>query len=202
MNFIKPSSRILIPVLLFSFALGFSACDNNNDSDEELIVQTEGFVIIGITESGSRLVKYVEEVPSGTFDLSDGQDFPIFFPQAVFDHAMFTQRPDQTRGFSRYVVNQNGQLVENGVLNVFGDNSFAIEIRDTELGAFHDRSTSDVVTLFNPTTMDITGTIDMSAGPVPGDVNQRYNSFLFRGDDLFMTIRNNDTNGHFTSMII
>ncbi|MEO0528554.1 MAG: hypothetical protein AAFZ89_15080, partial [Bacteroidota bacterium] len=46
------------------------------------------------------------------------------------------------------------------------------------------------------------GTIDMTAGFVPDDIGQRYQRFMFRGDDVFAPVRGNVNGESFTSFIV
>ena len=196
---------LLLSTCLFLTGLLLSSCDDDDDADVNapLNIKTSGFVIVGITASETALVKYVEELPSATIDLSDGVDFPQFLPNALYDHAMFLKRPGQSAtGFSKYVVNENGELVEEGVLPTTSSESFRISVRDAETGVFHDLATPDEIRVFNPTTLEITGSIDMTAGFVPGDINQSYQRFMFRGDDVFSPIRGNGGDVSFTSFIV
>jgi hypothetical protein len=193
--------RITLVVLLFSI----SACSSDDDGDGPTTLpeenKTTGFVITGTTSSGTALVKYFEELPEGTIDLSDGTDFPNFFPTSIMDGAIFLTRPDGAAGFSKYVVNADGELEEEGTIVTADAGSFRIAARNSNSGVFQDRATPNIITTFDPTTFQVTGSIDMSAGFVPGDVDQRYQRFVFRGDDVFAPIRENG-GAQFTSFIL
>ena len=115
---------------------------------------------------------------------------------------MFLQRPDGFPGFSKYIVSETGQLFEAGSLPTLGANSFRIDAKDSSFGVYQDRATSDNITIFNPTTLDFIGTIDMSQGIVPNDIGQRYQRFMFRGDDVFAPIRGNQNGELFKSHVI
>ncbi|MEM6722844.1 MAG: hypothetical protein AAF598_02340 [Bacteroidota bacterium] len=157
-----------------------------------LPLKTAGFVVVGTTSSETALAKYIETLPETVVDLSDGTDFPRFFPTSIVDASLFLPRPDQAAGFSKYVVDADGDLEEAGVLPTVSQGSFRIQARDADLGVYHDRATPNTVTVFNPTTLEIRSTIDMSAGPVPGDIDQRYQRFVFRGDEIYAPIRGED----------
>lgn len=188
---------IFNPLLLLTLALlgvlTFSGCEDDDMTEPmEPGNRTSGFVIVGTTPSETALVKYVDELPSDEVSMDDAQDFPQFFPNAKVDNALFLARPDRTAGFAKFVVNADGMLEREGVLPAIDPSSFRIDVRDSGLGVYQDRATPQTLTVFNPTTLEVTGTIDMSEAPVPGDIDQRYQRFTFRGDDVFAPIRGND----------
>ncbi len=189
----KKTLNCVMHLSLLLLVLFISACsDDDNDMNDPSPsgIKTSGFVFVGTTGSGSASVKYAEELPVGSIDLSDGLDFPGFFPNSVYDHALFLARPgENTAGFSKYVVNENGELEERGILSASESSSFRIDVRDAQVGVFQDLATPDQITVFNPTTFQVTTTIDMTDGFVPGDIAQRYQRFIFRGDDVFSFIR-------------
>ena len=203
MTLLKNRLFYYVSACLLLTGLLATSCSSDDDApDVGSEIKTSGFVIVGITSSESVRAKYVEELPTGTVDLSDGVDFPNFRPTTLFDHAMFLARPDGSGNFSKYVVNENEELVEIGTLPTNSNNSFRIAVRDAETGVFHDLQTPGSITVFNPTTLESTRTIDMSAGFVPGGIAQSYQRFMFRGDDVFSPIRGNAGQVSFTSFIV
>jgi hypothetical protein len=203
MYFKQNVKKTYIALLSLVLLLITNACDDGLNDIGELgdTIKTSGFVINGFTASGSRLVKYFEDVPSGIANISDGTDFSEFFVNGVVDNAMFLARPDGNPGFSKIVVGDDERFYEVGTLPALSVGSFRIDVRDSEYGVFQDRATSDNITVFNPTTMQIIGGINMSQGEVPGDIEQRYQRFIFRGDDVFAPIRGNISGESFTSAI-
>ena len=193
---------LFLSTFLLLTGLLLSSCDDddNADMDVPLTIKTSGFVIVGSTASNSALVKYVEELPTGTFDLSGGTDFSGFDPRALYDHALFVRTPEASDGFSKYVVNDAGELVEVGTISIFSNQPFRLSVRDAGVGVFQDQAAPNQITVFNPTTFEVSSTIDMSGGFVPGDVAQRYNAFYFRGDDVFAPIDGGNT--EFSSFIV
>ncbi|MEM9000208.1 MAG: hypothetical protein AAGB24_08075 [Bacteroidota bacterium] len=180
--------------------------DDASMTDDDMVEEPEnkssGFVIVGSTSSGSELVKYSEELPTGNIDLSDGKDFAAFFPVALYDNALYMARVDNSAGFSKVVVDADGEVVEEAVIPTIDDGSFQIAVKDSETGVFQDRATPDIISIFNPTTLEVTGNIDLSAGLVPGDIDQRYQRFMFRGDDVFAPIRGNDLGESFPTLVV
>ena len=189
---------------LLSLLMFFSACSDDDDSSvpepEEPVNKRTGFVSHGFTSSGSRIMKYFEELPTGTVDVSDGTDFVNPIISSVHNGALFTRRPDGSPGFSKMVINAEGEIIEESFipLSIAG---ISIAVRDSLTGLFEDPSNPDIISVFNPTTMEVTGSIDMSAGFVPGGATQRYNGFIFRGDDVFSPITGVDV-GEFTDLIL
>ncbi|MBP2832378.1 hypothetical protein J8281_09290 [Aquimarina sp. U1-2] len=192
--------------MIYLFIFIHTSCDDGLNDLADLgdvnNIKTSGFIVVGTTSSNTARVKYFENLPSGTIDLSDGIDFPRFFPNSIYNHAIFLARPDESPGYSKYVVSENGDLFEIGTLPTLNAGSFRIDVRDAEFGVFQDRATPDNITIFNPTTLQIIDGVDMNEGFVPGDIDQRYQRFIFRGDDVFAPIRGNVTGESFSSFIL
>lgn len=198
---------------VLALAVAFGSCSSSDDPDptppneqqqeeeQDPENKSTGFVVVGTTANETALVKYFEEVPTGTIDISGGKDFPQFFPTSLFDNAMFMARTDESPGFAKMVVNADGEVVEEGIIPTIEGSSFRIQVRDSETGVFHDRATPNTISVFDPQTLQVTATIDMSAGFVPDDVDQRYQRFVFRGDDVFAPIRESE-GGIFSSFIL
>ncbi|MGF1636229.1 MAG: hypothetical protein ACFCUU_04085 [Cyclobacteriaceae bacterium] len=189
-------SKSLFGLLLLILVIELSACENDDGPQPDINNnKTTGFVVVGQTSNQSAVVKYIESFPEGEeINLSVGvKDFPRFLPNTVYDHSLFLPNPDDaTGGFSKYVVNENGELVEGGLIPVVANNSFRIAVRNSESGVFHDIATPNRISVFNPATMSIIGTIDMSTGFVPDDVDQRYQLFCFHEDKVIAPIRGGD----------
>ena len=205
MMLLKSIFYYTISTALIALLLTVSACDdddNNEPDNSDAGRKTTGFVVVGTTASGNALVKYTEELPTSTFNLSDGNDFTSFDPRAIYDHAMFVRGPVQEDRWSKYIVNNEGEFVETGFIPTAERNPFRLSIRDSELGVFQDLATPDEITVFNPSTMERTGsTIDMTGGFTPDDVPQRYTQFYFRGDDVFAPV-DGGPNDAFTEFIV
>ena len=182
-NYIKSSSLLLAFAMLFVV----SCSDDDEDTDPVDARLNTGFVILGVTEDGSaRFGAHYEELPTGTVDLSQGTSFQNFFVLSVLDGALFSARTDGSSGFARTGINGNFEFIEDGNIATISDQSFQIKARNADVGVFHDRNDPDVVQTFNPTTMQVTGTLDMSqANAVVPDEPVRYQQFIFRSDDEF-----------------
>lgn len=196
MNFqprFKGFNHLILLGLLCAFAFG--ACKKEvieDDTEPEIIRKSSGFIVTGTTSSGNSLVKYFDELPTGTVDLSEGKDFAEFWPTAIYNNSIYLTRTDKASGFAKMYVNEQGEIVEEKVIPTVDEGSFRIAVKDAETGVFQDRATPNLITIFNPSTLTIEGTIDMSAGIDPIDsLEQRYQRFVFRGDDVFAPIRAN-----------
>ncbi|MEM8900069.1 MAG: PKD domain-containing protein, partial [Bacteroidota bacterium] len=153
-----------------------------------------GYVVIGNLDLGAgqstQFVKYYEELPTGTINITEGTAFQQFGPLSVRDGAMFMTRTDGSNGFVKIGVNGNGDFVEDGIIATIGENTFSLRVRDSEFGVFHDRSDPNLINTFNPTTMEVTGSIDMSAANAIDTAAVRYQTYIFRGDnEIFVPTR-------------
>ncbi|MEO1052214.1 MAG: hypothetical protein AAFX87_16395 [Bacteroidota bacterium] len=167
--------------------VGTTSWETTSAEDARLLT---GFVINAQTPTGN-IAKYFAQLPSGAVDVSDGTDFQQFFPVDLFDGAIFNARPDGSAGFSKIMVDGNGDVIEDSFIAVSDAGSFQIAVSNSTTGVFHDRNDPQQITVFNPSNMTVGGNIDMSAGFVPGDIPQRYQTFYFRGDEVFSPIRGN-----------
>lgn len=186
-------------VLLATLTLLLASCDDEDMTTPVEENKTSGFVVNVQTPAETNLVKYFEEFPSGTIDLSDGKDFQRFFPNDAFDGALFLPNPDGSASFSRVVVNGRGEVVVDATAPVVDESSLRIKVKDAETGLFHDRNTPAQLTIFDPRDMSIKANIDMSNGLAPRP--QRYQEFFFRENEVFASIRGND-NVSFDSTIV
>ncbi len=155
-----------------------------------------GFIVVGTTDENNSFAQYFEELPTGTIDLSQGTAFQEFRPISVVDGAMFMTRTDGSAGFEKVMVNGNQEFVEEGVISTISNGSFKISARDSEFGVFHDRNDPNVINTFNPSTMEVTGSIDMTLANAVSSEPVRYQDFIFRGDnEIFVPMRTEEGEG-------
>lgn len=161
--------------------------------DPENVRLKSGFIIAGQTEEDTWFAQYFEELPTGTVDISQGTAFQQFFPLSIIDGAVYLARTDGSPGFEKLGVNGNREFVEDGIISTISGESFVIAARDSEFGLFHDRADPNIVNTFNPTTMEVTGSIDMTVANAVVDAPVRYQDFIFRGDnEVFVPMRLED----------
>jgi hypothetical protein len=174
---------------LIAAVVTISSCKEEETNPEEVRLQS-GYVVVGVTDDDSYLVRYFDELPSGTVDITQGTAFQSFFPLSVRDGALFMTRTDGSAGFAKISVDGNQQFVEDGIISTISNESFSLRVRDSQFGVFHDRNDPDVINTFNPTTMEVTGTIDMSGANDLIDDPVRYQTYIFRGaNEIFVPTR-------------
>ncbi|MEM9389360.1 MAG: hypothetical protein AAGA02_02735 [Bacteroidota bacterium] len=184
----KQIRLLLFWIVLFVGGLWcFTACNNDDDpvvepSAEELRLR-EGYLVLGSLD-GSTLVQYYNELPTGTVDVTQGTDFQEFFPTSVINSTIYTITTDGSNGIEKIIVNESGQLQIVGEISTV-DFVRSLSVRDSLLGVFHDINDASTLTAFNPTTMEVTGSIDMSIvselGREEGEIG--YGGFAFRGQN-------------------
>ncbi|TRX60733.1 hypothetical protein FNH22_06725 [Fulvivirga sp. M361] len=179
----------LIIVLMAGLSIILTGCsdDDASENPSETRLKT-GFVVLAGTSDDGYFVKYYEELPTGTIDITQGTAFQSFFPVSVSDGAMFMTRTDGSRGFSKIAVNGNGEFVEEGFIPTINDESFSMAIRDRNFGMFHDRNDPNTASIFDPATMQVITTVDLSENGAGFPL--RYQKFIFRNqDEVFVVAR-------------
>ncbi len=158
--------------------------------DPENVRLNTGYVVVATTEEGTWFAQYFEELPSGSIDITQGTAFQSFFPLSTLNGALYMTRTDGSSGFAKIGVNGNFEFVEDGIIATVSPESFSLRVRDTDFGVFHDRSDPNLINTFNPTTMEVTGSIDMTAANAIAADPVRYQTYIFRGDnEIFVPTR-------------
>ncbi|MEM7575475.1 MAG: PKD domain-containing protein [Bacteroidota bacterium] len=158
--------------------------------DPENVRLESGYVITGQTDEGTWFARYYAELPSGTIDITEGTAFQQFFPLSVLNGAIYLARTDGSAGFAKLGVNGNEEFVEDGIISTISPESFVCAVRDETFGIFHDRNDPNTVNTFNPLTMEVTGSIDMTVANAIHPDPVRYQDFIFRGDnEIFVSTR-------------
>lgn len=179
------NGRFLAITLLFSVLLIFNSCNRDDPGPENPANNAlkEGYVVVALTPEETFIAQYFENLPTGTVDITQGTAFQSFFPLSIRDGALFMARTDGSAGFSKIIVNQDQEFEEVGIISTVSPESFALRVRDNDFGIFHDRNNPDIANTFNPTTMEVTGEIDMSSANAITPEPVRYQTFIFRGDN-------------------
>ncbi|MEM9859879.1 MAG: hypothetical protein AAF843_21205 [Bacteroidota bacterium] len=180
-----------------SFITGFAPYIFSGGSDEigtafwETLAAEEarlktGFIIIAETPNNDVIAKYFQEMPTETADLTDGQIFTEFRPEDILDGYLYTAgATNGSGGIGKARVNGNGKIVEDGNLAVTGSSRNPV-IVDATTGIYTTQASPAQVGVFNPSTMQLEGLIDMSDEGLPGP--QRMRGLLIRGDEIFTHI--------------
>ncbi|GAA4822566.1 hypothetical protein GCM10023331_03640 [Algivirga pacifica] len=164
--------------------------DNGDDMNPSEERKTSGFVLVATTAEETAIVNYFDSLPSGTVDVTEGTAFQSFFPLSSSNGALYMTRPNGEAGFAKVGVDGDGNFVEDAFISTIGDNTFALRVRDENFGLFHDRNSPDFVSIFDPETMEVTGTLPMTGSTLGDTVALRYQNFIFRGqDEFFSSIR-------------
>ncbi|MEM9389501.1 MAG: hypothetical protein AAGA02_03450 [Bacteroidota bacterium] len=173
--------------LLSLLPLLFSCDDDTQiDIDPEDTRLKSGFLITASSEDGSTtFLNYFTELPTGTVDLTQGLAVQNFGYLDTFDGAIYTYRTDGSNGYVKLAVNGNGEIVEDGILPTTGPGRW-LRVRDAETGVFSDSNNPANLPVFNPTTMQVTGNIDLSAAPVFTEFPMAFvQTAVIRGDDVY-----------------
>ncbi|MEL6673061.1 MAG: PKD domain-containing protein [Bacteroidota bacterium] len=160
--------------------------------DPANVRRQSGYVVVARNEAGDTwYAQYFETMPSGTIDMTQGTAFQSFFPLSIQDGALFMTRTDGSSGFAKIGVNGNNEFVEDGIISTVSGESFSLRTRDADFGVFHDRNDPNKINTFNPTSMQVTGEIDMTAANALVDTAAvRYQTYIFRGDnEIFVPTR-------------
>lgn len=150
--------------------------------------KTTGFVLIGQTSTLTTLAKYFDKIPTGTVDLSTGQDFKQFQPRGQWNHFMYGNRIDGGEGVAKIAVNKEGKIYQVSYMPA-QENPNRTHIVNDKLGILYFWGKLGV-TLFNPEEMKPIGDIDTSMGEQPHPTEKAgYRSLYVRGNDLFASLR-------------
>lgn len=181
--------------LLLILGLFLVSCENN-DSDATATLPS-GYILHTQTE-GSTPINYVSffsELPSGSVDNTQGKTFAAFLIRMALGNILLSDdNSGANQGLSKISINSNNEVVEEIKLPTIGFAAWGI-IKDATTAYVDDRN-DDNITIFNPTTMQTTGVIDMSnIFKAPQWTGLQYEGFVIRGNDLFVGTRPDDGSG-------
>lgn len=191
-------------LLLSAFALLalVSGCTDSDPKPDETSPYAEtGFLLSSdISTSGgtATYIGYFKDLASmKSVDMSKFSTYTTFYSYAQLGNYVYAMSPTGENKFSKLAVDKNtGILKEVGSFPILG-RSYYSKIINENLGFVCLVSTQTVL-LFNPTTMQQTGEIDLSkAKKVTGNDRQYYNSSAYRASDkklfLFLNTDNSKT---------
>lgn len=200
--------------LLFSaFALIalISGCtDSDPKPSEESLYAESGYLLSSdISTSGgtATYVGYFKDLASmKSVDMSKFSTYTTFYSYAQLGNYVYAMSPTGENKFSKLAVDKaTGIMKEIGSFPILG-RSYYSKVIDENLG-FVCLVSSQTVLLFNPTTMQQTGEIDLSkAKKITGNDRQYYNSSAYRASDkklfLFLNTDNSKTGVYYDDLSI
>ncbi|MEM9833825.1 MAG: hypothetical protein AAF944_24560 [Bacteroidota bacterium] len=186
------NSKIILLTIVFIGGIGsfFTSCSNDDDNNgvPEFRGLESGFLIFSRTSTNS-FVRYTPELPTGTFDVSAGESFQEFTFRDQFRGQLYLNSISSTEGVEKFIVNEAEQVESVGNIATIGD-AFPVRVENENTGYFADRNNLEEMTIFNPSTMQIIGGIDLSAAPfLEGADFQNYGGITIRGNDMFFPYR-------------
>ena len=183
------SITIISIALLVGLMPFFTSCDADDDGTEPgLQGLNSGFLIIS-TVPGNTFIRYTTDLPSGTFDVAAGESFDGFAFRDQLGAELLVESLSSSQGVEKLIVNESGvlQSVEN--IATFGD-AFPVHIADQNTAYYSDANNIEELVIFNPSTMQSTGSIDLSdAFFSEGADTENYGGITTRGNDLFIPYR-------------
>lgn len=176
----RPNFNLMIG-LLFMALFVMVACSADDDNDEPAPLSdylTEGFILSG-SRGPSNYAGYFSEIPTGMLDLAaNATAFENFRIRAMKDGFMYGSDPQGTDpDLVKFAVSrEDSTIVELGRLALDGDPS-GIVLLDNETGLVSN-FTNQRILIFNPSTMLITGEVDMSNAHTNDNDNNYYFSLF------------------------
>ncbi|MEM0941658.1 MAG: hypothetical protein AAGI25_18005 [Bacteroidota bacterium] len=176
--------------LSISMLLGFVSCSDDNTTP--VSEKQTGYVIhttAGIGAEQSHFVQFFDEMPSGSIDNTRGISFPRFFAIDVYDNYVISGNiSGAVEGVSQVKFDVDGKAFESAFLPTTGTSASGA-IKDAETAYVNDFNSEDII-IYNPTTMQSKGIIDMSvAFRSPSWTGLSWQAFVIRDNDLFFTVR-------------
>lgn len=183
-------------LLIVMAGLVFTACkkEETNPATEK---QTGYLLYTQLTDgSGTDYVQYFETLPSGTVDNTQGKSFTSFFSGGLaYDNYVVSLEVNGAgSGMSKVMANTDGEVFVKGTLPTVGSTAWGI-VRDATTAYADDRNDNNIL-IFDPSTMQNKGIIDMSnAFRAPQWTSSQFEGFVVRGNDLFVCTRPLDATG-------
>lgn len=186
--------------LLLSVTL-FSCSDSDSDGPEtkpESLYQEEGYVLASASQSTagySYYAGYFGELPMGDVDLTKKSAYSTFSIRMVYKNFMYGVSLTGDKKLSKQaILKSSGSVVEVAAIPLI-DYISAIKIISDDLGVYSTGG-NRALFLFNPTTMENLGQIDMtSAQNFPANETNIYTHLAYRKSDnrLFATLFTNSS---------
>ncbi|MPR36963.1 hypothetical protein [Salmonirosea aquatica] len=193
----KNSKILSVPLV----ALLLISCDNNKvDPSPGPQYKESGYVISSVNEStggSTYYAGYFEDLPGSTpVDMTAKSTYNYFFGKADWKNYIFGTSLRGDRTLSKIAVDQDGKLVEVASIPLLNDLNF-VKIIDDNLGLYTLWNSDRYVGIFNPSTMEALGQIDMSkAKKIAANSRNYYSNIVYRKQDnrVFLALLTDNEN--------
>ncbi|MEM6642406.1 MAG: hypothetical protein AAF616_05465 [Bacteroidota bacterium] len=181
-----------------------TSCNSDSDSVTPEVVALDSGVFF-VTFAGSPVTNvfgsyFPDGTPSGAVDNSQGTSYENLFVRDKYKEFLYTASLSGN-GLGKVAIDENGVAQEIAAIRTTGAATSVLVVSD-ELGYFHDRNEVDI-TIFNPSTMERTGAIDMSASfRVDGVESITYGVPVIRDDKMFVVAYNNINGSYATDSVL
>ena len=177
------------PILIASLvAFLLTSCDKNKvDPGTEPQYKESGYVISSVNEStggSTYYAGYFDTLPgSAGVDMTTKSTYNYFFGKADWRNFIFGASLKGDRTLSKLAVDRDGKLVEVASIPLLNDLNF-VKIIDDNLGLYTLWNSDRFLGLFNPSTMEDLGKIDMSkAKKIEANSRNYYSNIVYRKQD-------------------
>ncbi|MEM0940739.1 MAG: hypothetical protein AAF600_15895 [Bacteroidota bacterium] len=184
---IKNVNKLIIVSLVSCTMISCSTDDDSTPITEK----TSGYVLhTQVTgETTSNFVQFFDEIPSGTVDNTQGKSFPNFSVSQIAENFIVSGNiTGAQEGLSQIKFDLDGEAFESAFLPTTGNAGFT-GLKDASNAYFDDRNSEDII-IFNPSTMQSEGIIDMSSVYRGSQwTGVTWETFVVRDNDLFVWSR-------------
>ncbi|GAB4047505.1 hypothetical protein [Spirosoma litoris] len=189
-------TNLLLSVILAGTLLSCKKDDDTPIADSKY--QEEGYVMASISQtsaSNTFYAGYFPTLPSGNIDLTTKSSYSNFYPSAIWKNYMFGQPLVSDKKLSKQaIVKATGAIEEVASIPLVDFISRVIIIND-QLGVYSTGG-NRALFMFNPTTMESLGQIDMSSAQnFPDNETNIYANLTYRASDnrLFAALFTNSS---------
>ncbi|MFN3381319.1 MAG: hypothetical protein ACK41O_17805 [Runella zeae] len=189
--------------ILFSLtavSMLLASCDKKDiDKDEESLYKESGYVVASVNESTGGYTYYAgffETLPANTVvDMTTKSTYNYFYTRTTWKNFMFGSNLKGEKTLTKIAVGKDGKLTEVASIPLL-DWLNNVQIINDNLGIYTIWGSEGKVVLFNPTTMENLGDIDMSKGKkFAANERNYYSTIIYRPQDnrLFLTLLTDNT---------
>lgn len=184
--------NILLSIIMATVLL--TACEKNEVTEQESLYKESGYLVSSVNESTGGFTYYAgyfDALPgTATVDMSTKSTYNYFYSRAEWKNFMFGLNLKGENVLTKIAVGKDGKMVEvSGIPLLSYLNK--VQIISDNLAIYTVWGNDKFVGMFNPTTMEKLGEIDMSKAK-KFDVNERnyYISAAYRKQDnrLFLSL--------------